>query len=361
MLYLLPIALEFSPAQVFIDRKYPESNVVMSLVLSVSGCVIAAAGDLSFDGQGYTVALACAALQATYMMLAEAQKGKAAGSGSTSSVSLSGSKLRPGSIGDLMGILHKNSDLSPAGTRAEPASPSEILLAKTHHPTSAEAGSEEAQGASVPIPAWTDTKGSDSEKRVSRGSESGSGRAGVALEGREAGGAKAAPPGGKTSPFEILYYMGLVGCPLLLAAVAYSGELHPALTMFRHQWDTLGPINSVIWLFWIASVEGMLTGCMIWCAQINSALTTSIVGVLKGVFATLLGFFLLGGIKFSVLNLTGICITLIGGSWYTWIGYRSSQEKKAAAGGKEVSISGGNASAAVDPVEKTPLLAGSNV
>lgn len=362
---LLPIA------QVFIDRKYPDMNVTASMLLSVSGCIIAAAGDLSFDSQGYTVALVCAALQATYMMLAEAQtKGKAASSGSNSSSSSPSlvSSSRPGAggyFGSLMTILHKNAGMSSTGVRSEPSSPAKKQQTQQHQELTLLASGtgtgleEETALSAAAIPAWADSKGASSDGTERLPLLSSAAESEKAAKHSSSSSSLAAPKITKTSPFEILYYMGIVGCPLLLGAVAYSGELEHALVMFQHQYDILGPINSAIWMFWIASVEGMLTGCMIWCAQVNNALTTSIVGVLKGVFATLLGFFLLGGIRFSVVNVTGICITLVGGSWYTWIGYCNTQKKKAVAA-RELSVGGG--SEAVDPVSETaPLLASSKV
>ena len=36
----------------------------------------------------------------------------------------------------------------------------------------------------------------------------------------------------------------------------------------------------------------------------------------QGVVSTLLGFFLLGGVEFHVMNVLGIAINAIGGTWY---------------------------------------------
>jgi solute carrier family 35 protein len=116
-------------------------------------------------------------------------------------------------------------------------------------------------------------------------------------------------------------------------------------------------ILSILILFTIFSLFGMLLNwSMFLCTISNSALTTTIVGVLKvhylpaadifssalqdpvnifskwtaswphhkpspcvfvgqGAVATLLGFFLLGGVRFHPLNVTGIIINTIGGTW----------------------------------------------
>ena len=61
----------------------------------------------------------------------------------------------------------------------------------------------------------------------------------------------------------------------------------------------------------------LLAGSLIWCTERNGGLTTSIVGVLKGVVAVALGLvFMADGNRVTVLNLSGIAMVLLGGSWY---------------------------------------------
>ena len=43
------------------------------------------------------------------------------------------------------------------------------------------------------------------------------------------------------------------------------------------------------------------------CTAINSALTTSLVGVAKSVVQTVVGFFTFGGVAFHPVNVTGLC------------------------------------------------------
>ena len=86
----------------------------------------------------------------------------------------------------------------------------------------------------------------------------------------------------------------------------------------------MAPLQFAAWAGTTAVMEGVLTGALILCTQLNSALTTSVVGVLKGVFAVVLGFFFLGGAKFSALNVAGIAMTTGGGVWYAAEKYRSS-------------------------------------
>ena len=77
----------------------------------------------------------------------------------------------------------------------------------------------------------------------------------------------------------------------------------------------------------ISMVMGIvLNFTMFWCTIVNSALTTTIVGVLKGVGSTTLGFVLLGGVEVHALNVTGLVINTFGGVWYSYAKYR--QKKK---------------------------------
>ena len=49
--------------QAVADGRWPEADIGVSVLLIVSGCIVAGAGDLSFDGLGYMLALGCACVQ----------------------------------------------------------------------------------------------------------------------------------------------------------------------------------------------------------------------------------------------------------------------------------------------------------
>ncbi|KAF5461553.1 hypothetical protein F2P56_017639 [Juglans regia] len=66
---------------------------------------------------------------------------------------------------------------------------------------------------------------------------------------------------------------------------------------------------------------------MFLCTIVNSALTTTIVGVLKGVGSTTLGFVLLGGVQVHALNVTGLVINTAGGVWYSYAKYQQKKNK----------------------------------
>lgn len=62
------------------------------------------------------------------------------------------------------------------------------------------------------------------------------------------------------------------------------------------------------------------------CTALNSALTTSLIGVIKSVLQTAIGFFTFGGVTVLPLNATGIFMNLLGGTVYTYAKYRSKSE-----------------------------------
>uniref|UniRef100_A0A2P2JR96 Uncharacterized protein MANES_03G005300 n=1 Tax=Rhizophora mucronata TaxID=61149 RepID=A0A2P2JR96_RHIMU len=71
----------------------------------------------------------------------------------------------------------------------------------------------------------------------------------------------------------------------------------------------------------------VLNYTMFLCTIVNSALTTTIVGVLKGVGSTTLGFVLLGGVQVHALNVTGLVINTAGGVWYSYAKYQQKKSK----------------------------------
>lgn len=124
---------------------------------------------------------------------------------------------------------------------------------------------------------------------------------------------------------DLLNYNALLSAPPLLVVVILDGELAPAVGKLR-----AGAARVDFTVLLIASLTaGMLLNYSIFlCTKSNSALTTTVVGVLKGVAATGLGFVLLGGVVFSPLNALGILMNLVGGVWYTYIKYDEKVEKQ---------------------------------
>ncbi|KAH7573991.1 hypothetical protein JRO89_XS03G0235800 [Xanthoceras sorbifolium] len=85
---------------------------------------------------------------------------------------------------------------------------------------------------------------------------------------------------------------------------------------------------SFLVLLLLSLVMGIaLNFTMFLCTIVNSALTTTIVGVLKGVGSTTLGFVLLGGVPVHGLNVTGLVINSAGGVWYSYAKYQQKKSK----------------------------------
>ena len=121
---------------------------------------------------------------------------------------------------------------------------------------------------------------------------------------------------------ELLFYSSLLSAPVLLVLAIFSGEASVAVQLASQAIDSLHGIMPLVWLLIASSFCGCLLNYSLFlCAVSNNALTTTIVGVLKGVVATFLGFFLLGGVQFHWLNIAGVLLNTAGGVWYTVIHY----------------------------------------
>ena len=87
--------------------------------------------------------------------------------------------------------------------------------------------------------------------------------------------------------------------------------------------------HGVLWFPFVVlscSVVGCLLNYSLFlCTMHNSALTTTIVGVMKGVVAVLLGFFI-DTVAIHPLNVCGVCLNTAGGVWYSVAKYREKQK-----------------------------------
>ncbi|XP_043711346.1 UDP-galactose/UDP-glucose transporter 7 isoform X2 [Telopea speciosissima] len=125
------------------------------------------------------------------------------------------------------------------------------------------------------------------------------------------------------SSVEIMFYNGFLSFPFLLFLIVATGEFPNSLTLLFVKAYSSSFLVIVI----LSLVMGIvLNFTMFWCTIVNSALTTTIVGVLKGVGSTTFGFILLGGVPVHALNVTGLVINTAGGIWYSYAKYQ--QQKK---------------------------------
>ncbi|XP_035221121.1 UDP-galactose/UDP-glucose transporter 7-like isoform X2 [Stegodyphus dumicola] len=77
--------------------------------------------------------------------------------------------------------------------------------------------------------------------------------------------------------------------------------------------------------FGIQACMGILLNYSLFlCTAKNSALTTSLVGILKSVLQTVIGLFTFGGIKLNLTNAFGISLNLFGGILYSYSKYKQT-------------------------------------
>ncbi|KAH7524252.1 hypothetical protein FEM48_Zijuj06G0099600 [Ziziphus jujuba var. spinosa] len=126
------------------------------------------------------------------------------------------------------------------------------------------------------------------------------------------------------SSVEIMFYNSFLSLPFLLFLIIATGEFPNSLSILFAKSNSLYFLVILL----VSLVMGIvLNFTMFWCTVVNSALTTTIVGVLKGVGSTTLGFVVLGGVQIHALNVTGLMINTAGGVWYSYAKYQQKKNK----------------------------------
>ncbi|XP_021903171.1 UDP-galactose/UDP-glucose transporter 7 [Carica papaya] len=126
------------------------------------------------------------------------------------------------------------------------------------------------------------------------------------------------------SSIEIMFYNSFLSLPFLLSLIIITGEFPNSVSVLFAKSSSL----SFLIILLLSLVMGILLNfTMFLCTIVNSALTTTIVGVLKGVGSTTLGFVLLGGVQVHALNITGLVINTAGGVWYSYAKYQQKKSK----------------------------------
>ena len=126
---------------------------------------------------------------------------------------------------------------------------------------------------------------------------------------------------GRFSSTELLYFNAVLSLPPLALLAATSGQAHqaaPALGAMLRGTDPWGLAVLALCL----PLGMLLNFALFLCTTTNSALTTTIVGVLKGVASTTLGFVLLGGAHLTGAGVAGVVLNTAGGVAYTAVKYR---------------------------------------
>lgn len=126
------------------------------------------------------------------------------------------------------------------------------------------------------------------------------------------------------SSIEIMFYNSFLSLPVLVFIVIATREVPDSISLLFAKSSSI----SFLVIFVASLIMGIaLNFTMFLCTIVNSALTTTIVGVLKGVGSTTLGFVLLGGVEVHALNVTGLIINTAGGVWYSYAKYQEKKKK----------------------------------
>jgi solute carrier family 35 protein len=138
---------------------------------------------------------------------------------------------------------------------------------------------------------------------------------------------------------ELLTYNAVLSLPFIAAVVVLSGEGFAAVPALGAAMAAHGTWR-IVALLGMCSISGVaLNFSMFLCTSINSALTTTIVGALKGVVATGLGFVLLGGVEPHALNVAGIVLNAVGGVTYSAVKYKERSRKAALSSRSSLDVS----------------------
>eukprot|EP00041_Stephanoeca_diplocostata_P017428 m.350888 g.350888 ORF g.350888 m.350888 type:complete len:335 (-) comp20694_c0_seq7:122-1126(-) len=114
--------------------------------------------------------------------------------------------------------------------------------------------------------------------------------------------------------FGLMFYNCIVSLPVILV-VLYMEDAYKKVANYKHLNDTTFQLY-----FATSSVMGcVLTYSVFLCTQVNSALTTTVVGCLKNVTISYAGMFIGGDYVFSLTNFAGLNISILGSFYYSYL------------------------------------------
>ncbi|CAF0734775.1 unnamed protein product [Didymodactylos carnosus] len=120
------------------------------------------------------------------------------------------------------------------------------------------------------------------------------------------------------SSVDVLYINSVLSLPFIFI-----------LTLFSNEWTSVKNYNGyttwTFWLFFLFSTMGgnLLNYSTFWCTMKNSALTTSVVGVLKSILQILFGIFTFERLDLNIYTIGGITLSLIGGTMFSYAEYHA--------------------------------------
>ncbi|CAM6128595.1 unnamed protein product [Calypogeia fissa] len=124
---------------------------------------------------------------------------------------------------------------------------------------------------------------------------------------------------------ELLLYNATLSLPVLSTLILGTGEAAAALSSFRT--NMASSTTFLPLLVFSLFMGSLLNYTLFLCTLMNSALTTTVVGAMKALLSSILGFFLLGGVKVTPLVVAGIAMNTMGGIWYAFAKYKQKQRR----------------------------------
>lgn len=118
--------------------------------------------------------------------------------------------------------------------------------------------------------------------------------------------------------------------PFLAILWIISGEFFPSMAKFN--FSNYG----FVFMYIVVITMGCLLNFLLFlCTMYNSALTTSLAGVLKSIVQTIIGMFTFGGISINIFTISGITINLSGAIIYVIAKYKEQLKKTLKANSNE--------------------------
>ncbi|UJR27089.1 hypothetical protein I4U23_008390 [Adineta vaga] len=126
----------------------------------------------------------------------------------------------------------------------------------------------------------------------------------------------------KTSS-DVLYINSVLSLPMVfILMILFTDEISNVLTYNNYR-------TFPFWLYFLASTfgGGLLNGATFWCTMKNSALTTSVVGVLKSILQVFFGLFVFDRLSININTVIGIALSLVGGTIFSYLEYTAKKNK----------------------------------
>ena len=117
-----------------------------------------------------------------------------------------------------------------------------------------------------------------------------------------------------------LYLNSYNTLPFLVLYAALSGELQRAAAF-----PSYSELGFVLLTLTVVSMGCLLNYSMFLCTNLNSALTTTIVGGMKGVAQTVIGVFTFGGMDVNEFSVVGMTVNASGGLLYAFFKFKQQK------------------------------------